>query len=64
VERIVLAVDILEQFPLAGRMVPEHARDDLRELVRAPHRIVYRVLADQIDILLVFRASRQIPELP
>lgn len=62
-ERLVTAVDILERFPLAGRVVPEHARADLRELVRAPYRIVYRLMGDRADILTVFRASRQIPDL-
>ena len=64
VERLVTAVDILEQFPQAGRVVPEHSRGDLRELVRPPYRIVYRLLGDRADILTVFRSSRQIPDLP
>ena len=46
VRRLVHAVDILEEYPLSGRRVPEHPeRDDLRELVRPPYRIsciVYR----------------------
>lgn len=50
IERLVTAVDILEQFPEAGRTVPEHSRGDLRELVRPPYRM--------------FRSSRQIPDLP
>ena len=62
VERIVVAVDILEQFPLSGRIVPERSRDDLRELVRPPYRIVYRVLEDRLDIVTVFRSSREIPD--
>lgn len=63
VERLVTAVDILEQFPQAGRIVPEHSRGDLRELVRLPYRIVYRLVGDRADILTVFRASRLIPDL-
>ncbi len=62
-ERLVMAVDILEDFPQAGRVVPEHSRGDLRELVRPPYRIVYRLLGDRAEILTVFRASRQIPDL-
>jgi toxin ParE1/3/4 len=64
VERLVTAVDILEQFPQSGRIVPEHSREDLRELVRPPYRIVYRLRGDHADILTVFRSSRQIPDLP
>ena len=64
VERILMAVDILETFPLAGRKVPEHQRDDLRELIRPPYRIVYRLVDDRVDVLTVFRSSRMIPDLP
>ena len=64
VERLVTAVDILEQFPQSGRIVPEHSRGDLRELVRPPYRVVYRLLGDHADILTIFRASRPIPDLP
>src|SRR2546430_8322605 len=42
VEQIVAAMDILNRFPLPARQVPEHSREDLRELVRPPYRIVYR----------------------
>ena len=64
VERLVAAVDILERFPLAGRRVPEHSRPDVRELVRPPYRIVYRVFDGGVDIATVFRASKEIPDLP
>lgn len=64
VEKIIAAVDILERFPLAGRKVPEHSRDDIRELVRPPYRIVYRVFDDNVDIATVFRSSQLIPDLP
>ncbi|HVV49966.1 MAG TPA: type II toxin-antitoxin system RelE/ParE family toxin [Polyangia bacterium] len=64
VEQIIAAVDVLDRFPLAGRIVPEHARDDLRELIRPPYRIVYRVLAEGIHVVTVFRTSQLIPALP
>jgi plasmid stabilization system protein ParE len=34
IEEILGAVDRLVQFPLMGRVVPEHRRDDLRELIK------------------------------
>ena len=65
IRRLVEAVDVLEQFPLSGRRVPEHPhRDDLRELVRPPFRIVYRVTGDVLHLLTVFHSSRPIPEIP
>lgn len=47
--------------PLAGRMVPERERPDLREVFVASYRIVYRVRADRIDILAVFEGHRNFP---
>ena len=57
---ILEAVDRLEQFPLLGRTVPERQRGNLRELIRPPYRIVYRV-GEVIDILTIIRSSRMFP---
>jgi len=43
VEDLLAAIDRLEQFPLMGRQIPERPREDLREIIRPPYRIVYRV---------------------
>ena len=64
VQRLVEAIDVLEDFPAVGRRVPEHAREDLRELVRPPYRVVYRLSGEVAHILTVFHASRRIPEIP
>jgi len=60
VESIIAAIDHLEQFPLMGRHVPEREREDLRELIKPPYRIVYRV-SDAVKILTIFRGSRLFP---
>lgn len=60
VEQILAAVDSIEQFPLIGRHIPERPREDLRELIKPPYRIVYRV-GEEAHILTVFRASRLFP---
>jgi toxin ParE1/3/4 len=60
VEGILAAVDGLEQFPFLGRMVPERHREDLRELIRPPYRIVYRV-GKAVHILTIVRTSRLFP---
>ena len=36
VEDILAAIDRLERFPLMGRHVPGHPREDLRELIKLP----------------------------
>ena len=60
VEDILAAIDRLQRFPLMGRQVPERQRDDLRELIKPPYRIVYRV-GEVLKILTIFRASRLFP---
>lgn len=60
VEGILAAIDRLEQFPLMGRHVPESSREDLRELIKPPYRIVYRV-GEVVKIVTIFRASRLFP---
>jgi plasmid stabilization system protein ParE len=59
-EKILATIDLLEQFPLMGRQVPESSREDLRELIKPPYRIVYRT-GEVLKILTIFRASRLFP---
>jgi plasmid stabilization system protein ParE len=56
--RLVAAIEILERFPWSGRHLPEHDGDDLRELVRPPYRIVYRVSGESIHVITLFRCWR------
>ena len=60
VEGLLASVDRLEQFPLLGRTVPERQREDLRELIRPPYRIIYRVKG-VIEILTIIRSSQMFP---
>jgi addiction module RelE/StbE family toxin len=60
VEDILGTVNRLPQFPLMGRLVPERRRADVREVIKRPYRIVYRV-GEFIYILTIFRASRLFP---
>jgi toxin ParE1/3/4 len=64
VERILAAIDQLEAFSQSRRVVPEYRREDVRELIEPPYRIVYRVRSEVVLILMIFRASRLIPVLP
>ena len=58
VARLLEAVERLEHFPRSGRIVPELADPQLREVIESPYRIVYRLLDESVEILTVFRASR------
>jgi plasmid stabilization system protein ParE len=50
-----------KDFPQSGRRVPEYGRDDLRELLERPDRIVYRVLPEQVDVVTVWHFRRVLP---
>lgn len=49
--------------PLAGRVVPELSRDDVREVFLRSYRIVYRVLESEVHVLTVFEGHRLMPQL-
>ena len=48
--------------PLAGRLVPELSREDIRELIVGNYRIVYQVFADRLVVLTVFEGHQFFPE--
>ena len=62
VRRIVAAIERLQDFPDSGRMVPERDSPELREIIAGKYRIVYRRSADSVEIVTVFRGSRQLPD--
>jgi len=45
--RLMSKVDVLAQFPLIGRVVPEENDETVREIVLRPYRIIYKVLAQK-----------------
>ena len=48
----------MSDFPFSGRMVPEFEVQDLREVIEGAYRIIYRVTADQIDVLAVVHGTQ------
>ncbi|MDR2680553.1 MAG: type II toxin-antitoxin system RelE/ParE family toxin [Tannerella sp.] len=59
------SVDILEQHPLAGRIVPEFNDKTIRELIRGNYRIVYKLVTEaDIDIVTVHHSARLLRILP
>ena len=59
--QLVTAVDRLRDFPLSGCVVPELARPNLREVIEGAYRIVYRVTADEVQVLTVVHGARRFP---
>jgi addiction module RelE/StbE family toxin len=58
VDQILTAVDRLEKFPRSGRRVPERPGSELRELLCANYRIVYRVSGELVEVMTVFHGAR------
>lgn len=46
--------------PFGGRVVPELARNDLREVFLRSYRIVYRVCGDDTRVLTIFEGHRRL----
>lgn len=61
VDRLTHRVAQLASHPRSGRIVEKYQREDLRELIEAPYRIVYLVLPDRIDIVTVRDTRRVLP---
>ncbi|MEO7191928.1 MAG: type II toxin-antitoxin system RelE/ParE family toxin [Vicinamibacterales bacterium] len=61
VGRIVARVEQLSTFPESGRVVPERQGSSVREVIVKPHRIVYRFQGSVVEIVTVFRGTREFP---
>jgi addiction module RelE/StbE family toxin len=56
---------ILESQPLAGRIVPELDKKNIRELIIGNYRLIYEIIsANRIDILTVHHSARLIINSP
>ena len=53
----------LSTFPERGRVVPELAIPNVREIIFKSYRVVYRVLPGQVQILRFWHAARGTPEI-
>lgn len=62
VERLRQRARQAAEFPQAGRMVPEHSRPELREVIAGNYRIVYLVGGDVIEVMTVFEGHRLLPD--
>jgi toxin ParE1/3/4 len=56
------AADV-QDFPFAGRMVPEFGRADIREVLLRHYRIIYRVDGAEIVVLAVFGGGQLVTPL-
>jgi len=65
VKQVFHVVEHLADFPASGRVVPEFADPNIREVIRRPCRIVYRVKSQEriVEIARVWHGARGIPQL-
>lgn len=61
IDRLTRRSEQLGLFPQSGRVVPEYARADIREVIEQPYRIIYRVKQSQVDVLAVIHSAQQLP---
>ncbi len=52
--------DRLEMFPKFGRVIPEINRKDIREIIFGNYRIIYRIIAEEVEILTIHHGARPI----
>jgi toxin ParE1/3/4 len=65
IDRLVLAADLLGDFPEMGRVVPELDDSGMREVVASPYRIIYQVQNGYIEIIAVAHSAQgELPPLP
>ena len=57
-DRVLRATEKLTRFPQLGRMVPELADENIRELLVGNYRIIYRLRKDAVHILTVHHGAR------
>jgi toxin ParE1/3/4 len=64
IREVLACLDQMADFPESGRVVPEFDQPRLRELVRPPFRIVYRLEPELVRIVRVWRTERLMSEVP
>ena len=62
IERLVRRSIQIGEFPHTGREVPEYQRDDMREILERPYRILYRIKSDRIDVITVMHYRQLLPD--
>ncbi|MCK5739515.1 type II toxin-antitoxin system RelE/ParE family toxin [bacterium] len=64
VEKILNSVEVLLDFPMIGRIVPEANNPGIREIIFQNFRIMYRFEVKTIQIITVIRGSRDVTQWP
>ena len=65
VKNLFHSIEHLKDFPESGRAVPEFDDPSIREIIRKPCRIVYRIKQQKeiIEIVRIWHAARGTPQI-
>lgn len=53
IDKLLTSSARLSELPHSGRKVPEYGREEVRELLIKPYRVIYWILPDRIDVVTV-----------
>ena len=53
VDRLTRRSEQIAKFPGSGRMVPEYDAPEIREVIERPYRIIYRVIENNVYVLVI-----------
>ncbi len=62
IDRVTVRSGQIKDQPRSGRKVPEYNRNDIRELLEKPYRIIYKIKSNQIDVLTVMHDRQVLPQ--
>lgn len=62
VERLLHRSLQIGELPYSGREVPEYQREDVREILERPYRILYRIRPERIDVITVMHYRQLLPD--
>jgi len=52
----------ISDHPYTGRQAPEYNRNDIRELLERPYRIIYHIKDTQINVIAVMHYRQLLPD--
>ena len=59
-EKIVGRIEVLENHPELGRVVPEFEKPNIREIIEGKYRIIYQLSNDSVEIIRIHHSSREL----
>lgn len=63
IQKLIVRIDQLENFPQSGRIVPEFGKETIRELIEGNYRIVYKINPDYIGIVRIHHAAMPLKDI-